>query len=355
MIRPFPAGIKTRPFGPLTTGHETTLYSLTNRNGTCAQICDYGATLVSFHCKDKQGQLGDIVLGFDSVQGYQHSNIYMGAMIGRFANRIGGGKFSLDGNDFTLATNLDEHHIHGGEQGFDKRLWHVNTLSQSPASLRFTLFSPDGDQGYPGNLTIHVIYKLDDDDQLSITCEATCDQATLISITNHSYFNLAGKGKVLDHLLHVNADKFTPLGEDRLPTGDIDDVKNTPFDFRTPTKIGERIFDDNDQLRIGHGYDHCYVNKRNKNKAAPLVASLLDENSGRRLDVYSDAPAVQLCVAWFFDGTGGGKSIIHEEHGALCIEPQNFPDAPNREEFPSAALRPGEKFKQTIIFSPGTN
>lgn len=342
--------VEVRPFGRLNDSRETKLYTLRNANGIEASITDYGATLVSFLAPDRNGNVADIVLGYDKQQDYIDSAAYLGATVGRFANRIADGRFELNGKAYTLDTNCGPNHLHGGQSGFDSRIWHSEILHTSEPSLRFSLFSPDGDQGYPGNLTAHTTYCLNDLNQLVIKMTATCDADTPISMTNHSYFNLAGSGSIEDHYLKLNCEHYTPLNQNHIPSGELASVANTPFDFRHARKVGEQIDSDHEQLKIGSGYDHNFVTPAYQSGQLALVAELEEKVSGRVLSVSTNAPGLQLYTANFLDGRVG-KQVKHESRHAVCLEPQHIPDAPNNAAFPSCILKPGEQYEHTIIFA----
>jgi len=345
--------IHTQSFGTLSNGYETKLFTLTNSNGVSVGLSNYGATLVSFICPDRHGNDSDIVLGFDSVEGYENSGAYIGASVGRFANRIAGAKFSLNGREYTLDANGGVNHLHGGAAGFDKRIWHADILDTPAPAIRFSLFSPDGDQGYPGNLTIHITYTLDDSNALTIKVNAGSDADTPISITNHSYFNLAGSGSILDHWLTVLSDRYTPQDEHQVPTGEYASVVNTPLDFTTARQIGERIDDEHEQIKRGSGYDHNFMTAAVDSQKVELAAILEDRQSGRTLKVSTDAPGLQLYSANFLDGATG-KNVEHLSRHAVCLEPQHVPDAPNKPSFPSSILKQGERYRHTMVFEVGT-
>lgn len=345
--------IEVEPFGQLNK-QEAKLYTLRNKNGLSASITDYGATLVSFSCPDGTGQFADIVLGFDTLQGYLDSDAYMGATVGRFANRIANGEFKLNGKHYTLDKNGGPNHLHGGVSGFNSRIWHSQIIESQQSALRFTLFSPDGDQGYPGNLTIHVTYTLTDSDQLIFEAEAVCDNDTPISITNHSYFNLAGRGSIEDHYLQIFSDLYTPLDDQQVPTGELAKVENTPLDFKRPKRIGKDIDNDDVQIKIGSGYDHNFMTAAAESKTIEAAAEIEDRQNGRTLTIFTDSPGLQLYTANFLSGSKG-KGVEHKARHALCLEPQQVPDAPNKAQFPSCILKAGQRFKTTTIFEASTN
>ena len=321
-------------------GKKVYLYTLTNKNGAQVKISNYGGTVTSWVTPDKSGNKSNIVLGFDSLSGYLAKPPYFGATIGRYGNRIGKGKFKIDTATYTLATNNDKNHLHGGNKGFDKVVWDATPAADSSASLTLNYLSKDGEEGYPGNLKVTVTYTLTDEDELLIDYSAETDKTTPVNLTNHSYFNLTGDPSktILDHTLQVNADKYTPVDKGLIPTGELKDVKGTPFDFLQPHKIGERI------ANVDGGYDHNFVLTR-KGNDLELVATLSDSVSGRKLEVYTQEPGLQFYSGNFLDGTiktSDGKAI--QKHAALCLETQHFPDSPNKPAFPSTLLKPGEKY-----------
>lgn len=340
-------------FGALPNGRRCKLFTLRNANGVSASITDFGATLTSFISPDREGQLADIVLGFDNVAGYYHADAYMGAMVGRFANRIAAGRFELHGKRYQLDVNNGPNHLHGGNEGFDMRIWHAEALKNN-SGVRFSLFSPDGDQGYPGNLTIHVLYRLSEDNELSIKIDANTDQPTPISLTNHSYFNLAGRGSITDHWLQIPATHFTPLDKNQIPTGDILPVAGTPLDFRKPHRLGERIDDAHEQIDIGSGYDHNFVTGATLGGERKIAAILEEKHSGRVLELSTNAPGLQVYTANFLDASTEGKGMLHKRRHAVCLEPQNFPDAVNKPTFPSSILSPGNKYHGEIALKVRT-
>ena len=339
-----------RLFGKLSNGKEVYMYTLTNKNGMTAEITNYGATVVSLFAPDKNGKFADVILGYDSLHSYENGTSYFGAIVGRYGNRIGKGRFTLEGKTYQLTINNGENHLHGGTIGFNKKLW--TTDSFDGHSLKMTLVSPDGDQGYPGTLTLTVTYTLTDNNELKIDYSATTDKPTILNPTNHCYFNLTGnpQNTILNHVLMINADKYTPIDSEFITTGEIANVAGTPMDFREPTPIGKRINDDFIQLKNGKGYDHNWVlNDYNGNVRE--AATVYDPSSGRELEVLTDQPGVQFYSGNFLDGSEIGKGGIHYQHRtAMCLETQHFPDSPNKKNFPSVELKPGEKFSSTTIY-----
>ncbi|MBI1780626.1 MAG: galactose mutarotase [Sphingobacteriales bacterium] len=322
-----------------TDGKQVDLFTLTNANGVQVKITNYGGTVTSWVTPDKNGNKSSVILGFDSLSGYLAKPPYFGALIGRYGNRIGKGVFKIDTATYHLATNNGANHLHGGNKGFDKVVWDA-TPADNSASLTLTYLSKDGEEGYPGNLKITVVYTLTDDNELLIDYNAETDKPTVVNLTNHSYFNLTGdvSNTILNHQLQISADKYTPVDTGLIPTGELNEVKGTPFDFLQPHKIGERI------ASVDGGYDHNFVLSR-KGTNLELVATLSDSVSGRKLEVFTTEPGLQFYSGNFLDGkfkTSDGKPI--NQHTALCLETQHFPDSPNKPNFPSTLLKPGEKY-----------
>jgi aldose 1-epimerase len=344
------AGITEKSFGT-DDGVPITLYTLHNRNGVSVSICNYGGLVTSLKVPDKNGKFGDVVLGYNSLAGYLTSTPYFGALIGRYGNRIAKGKFTLDGQEYTLATNNGPNALHGGLKGFDKVIWQAHAVeSESGPSLELTYFSKDGEEGYPGNLAVKAVYTLTDDNALKLEYTATTDKDTVVNLTHHSYFNLAGKGTVLGHVVMINADKFTPVDSTLIPTGELKPVEGTPFDFRTPTAIGARIGQNDEQLKFGNGYDHNWV-INDDTGAVRLMARVYEPTTGRVLEVLSSEPGLQFYTGNFLDGTLKGKhGWVYQFRDAFCMEPQHFPDSPNHPEFPSVVLKPGAVYHNTIIY-----
>lgn len=335
-------------FGKLPDGTQIEFFTLTNARGTTAKIITYGATLQSLRVPDKTGKLGDVVLGFDDLSGYLAPHPYFGATVGRFANRIAKGKFTLDGKEYTLALNDGPNTLHGGREGFSRKVWKAEIVQGAGvASAQFTYVSPDGEEGFPGTLKTTVVYTLTADDQLKIDYTATTDKATPLNLTNHSYFNLAGGGDILGHVLQLNADKYTPVDPTLIPTGELAPVKGTPLDFTQPTAVGARIA----QLTGNPGgYDHNLV-LNGENGKLKWAARLSDPVSGRHLEVWTTEPGVQFYTGNFLDGTIKGKGgTVYGKHAALCLETQHFPDSVNRPNFPTTILRPGTVFYQESIY-----
>lgn len=345
--------ISKQAWGKLPTGEEIDLYTLRNAAGLEATITNFGGRLVTLKVPDRNGKFEDIVLGFDTFDLYAAKNPFFGALAGRYANRIANGEFKLDGQTYTLLKNNGPNTLHGGAIGFDKKAWHgeLITANDGPA-LQITYLSKDGEEGFPGNLRSAVTYSLTDDNALHIDYAATTDKDTVLNLTNHSYFNLAGHGhgKILDHQLVLNADQFTPVNANLIPTGELRPVDGTPFDFRRATAIGARIDSKDQQMQYGEGYDHNFVIKRSS-KDAVLAARVSDGESGRVMEVHTTQPGVQFYSANHLVGEIKGKGgAIYSARCAYCFETQHFPDSPNHPEFPTTELKPGEQFKESTIF-----
>lgn len=332
------------------------IYTLQNTNGIELRVLPYGGIIVSLIVPDRAGHLDDIVLGFDSPVGYQGASPYFGAIIGRYANRIARGRFTLDGRAYALAVNNGPNHLHGGVKGFDKVLWDVSPFERGRAvglALRYT--SPDTEEGYPGTLQTTVTYTLTEESELLFDYDATTDRPTPVNLTQHSYFNLAGQrvGDVLDHVVTLHADAFTPVDATLIPTGEIRGVEGTPFDFRTPTAIGARIDQDDEQLRHGRGYDHNFVLKqgsRDRRGGATLAARVYEPSSGRVMEIYTTEPGLQFYSGNFLDGTLRGKNgLRYERRSGFAMETQHFPDSPNHPQFPSTILEPGREYRSRTV------
>jgi len=344
------------PFGVLPTGDSVHVFTLTNANGLELQVIDYGGLVISLRTPDRTGALGDIVLGYDRLDGYLASTPYFGALVGRYANRIARGRFTLGDTAYTLAVNNGVNSLHGGLKGFDKVMWRAEPTSDSSSVgvvLRYT--SLDGEEGYPGTLGVQVTYTLTDRNEFAIDYLATSDKATPVNLTQHSYFNLAGDGAgdVLGHLVSIDADAFTPVDTTLIPTGVLQPVAGTPFDLRTPVAIGARINEADAQLTIAGGFDHNFVINR---KATALVhaARVVEPTSGRTLDVETTEPGIQFYTGNFLDGSITGKRghVYGRRHG-FCLETQHFPDSPNQPAFPSTILRPGEEYRSRTVYTFG--
>lgn len=343
--------ITHKPFGTTADGHEVTQFTLTNA-GITAKIINYGATLTELHVPDADGKVADIVLGFDNIKQYETESPYFGCTTGRVANRIAGGKFSLDGKEYTLATNNAPNHLHGGDVGFNKRMWKATPgAAKDGPSVTLTYLSPDGEEGYPGNLNVQVIYTLTDKGELRIDYKATTDKATPVNLTHHTYFNLGGhrSGTVLNHVLEINASHYTPVNANLIPTGEIKRVDGTPFDFRRPATIGGRIgqLPGDPAAKDPGGYDLNYVLNSQSGEVA-RAATLRDPVSGRVMEVWTDEPGIQLYTGNYLDGTLKGKDgEIYNKNDGVCLETQHYPDSINQPKFPTIVLRPGETYTQT--------
>lgn len=345
-------GLTQREFGTF-EGRPVTLFTLTNQAGLVAQITDYGGAVVSLKVPDRDGTLGEVVLGYDNFESYKKDKNYLGAIAGRYANRIAKGRFSIDGNDYQLATNNGPNHLHGGVRGFDKRLWKATpSMDDGQPQLKLEYLSPDGEEGYPGNLTIAMTYTLTAQNELKIDYIATTDKPTLCNPTHHSYWNLAGPASdtILQHELQLHCDRFTPTDATGIPTGELREVADTPFDFREPHPIGQRIDAETEQLEVGHGYDHNFVINGKAGTLRP-VARIDEKTSGRVMEVLSTDHGVQFYSGNFFDGEVVGRDgRVFNYRTALCLECQRFPNSPNQPEFPSATLRPGETYEKTTVY-----
>ncbi|MGK0188985.1 MAG: aldose 1-epimerase [Verrucomicrobiales bacterium] len=345
------SSISKKPFGKTKDGTSVELYTLKNTNGLSADIMTYGGTVVSLNVPDKAGKLEDIVLGFDSIAEYEEKSPYFGCITGRYANRIAKGKFTLEGEEYTLAVNNDVNHLHGGLKGFDKQVWKATTENTpSGPAITFKHSSPDGDEGYPGKLAMEVVYTLTNADELRIDYKATTDKSTVINLTNHSYFNLGGHGNdtILEHHLTLFADKFTPTDATAIPVGELASVEGTPLDFRTATQIGKRIDSTHTQIQYGQGYDHNFVVNGNPGTLR-RTAVVHDPKSGRVMEISTTEPGVQFYTGNFLDGLTGKAGKTYARRGALCLETQHFPDSPNQKSFPSTVLRPGKTYTHTTV------
>jgi aldose 1-epimerase len=345
------SGVQQKAFGTR-EGRPVNLYTLTNSHGVEIHAMNYGGIILSIRVPDRKGQLADIVLGHDSLEGYTPNPPYLGAIVGRYANRIANGSFTLDGKTYTLPKNDGPNTLHGGTtRTFDKVVWDAEPL-KGKTGVAFTYLSKDGEEGFPGNMKVTVTYTLSDANELTIDYQATTDKASPINVSQHSYFNLKGEGNgdILDHEIMINADRFTPVDKNLIPTGELRSVKGTPFDFTTSTKIGARIEDKDEQLTLGHGYDHNFVINR-KGPGLTLAARVYEPTTGRVLEVSTTQPGVQFYTGNFLDGTVTGKGgHVYKRRFGLCLETQHFPDSPNHPDFPTTILRPGEKFHQTTVF-----
>src|SRR5438552_832433 len=351
-------GVTRERFGTTDCGEAVSVFTLKNAHGMALRVTDYGGIILTLLVPDKNGRFEDVGLGYDSLAGYVRSSPYFGALIGRYGNRISHGRFTLDGQTYTLAQNNGPNHLHGGVRGFDKVVWAV-TPFEHPDSvglvLRYT--SPDGEEGYPGTLRTTVTYTLTSRDELIFDYFATTDRATPVNLTQHSYFNLAGDGKgdILGHVVTLNADRFTPVDSTLIPTGELKSVAGTPFDFRTPTPIGARIDQDDVQLRYGPGYDHNFVlNKAGDAHDPTFAARVYEPASGRVMEIYTTEPGFQFYSGNFLDGTLHGKGgVVYRRRYGFAMETQHYPDSPNKPTFPSTTLRPGESYHSRTIYKFG--
>ncbi|MFC1661855.1 aldose epimerase family protein [Gemmatimonadota bacterium] len=349
--------IASEPFGTTPDGQDVGLFTMTNPTGIEVKAITYGGIIVSLKTPDTTGQLADIVLGYDDLQGYLDASPYFGAIIGRYGNRIGGARFELEGETFTLAANDGPNHLHGGMQGFDKVVWDGEPFeTDSSVGVVFSYTSLDGEEGYPGTLQTQVTYTLSDSDELIVDYLATTDQPTPVNLTQHSYFNLAGHGAgdILNHQLMIAADHMTPVDATLIPTGELAPVEGTPFDFRTPHGVGERISVDDPQIGFGGGYDHNFVLNGTSAGELILAARVSEPTTGRTLEILTSEPAIQFYSGNFLDGTITGKDgAVYEHRTGFCLETQHYPDSPNKTGFPSTILRPGEEYRSQTVFRFG--
>jgi Galactose mutarotase and related enzymes len=347
-------------FGKTAQGIPVERYTLRNRRGLEARIMTYGGIVTSLTAPDRKGHYADIVLGYDTLNGYLKDSPYFGALIGRYGNRIAMGRFTLDGRTYSLATNNGPNALHGGMKGFDKVVWKVlkaglkaeGDLGEPQLTLIYQ--SADGEEGYPGNLDVTAVYTLTDDNALKLEYRATTDRATIVNLTQHSYFNLRGHGDILGHEIRINASRFTPVDATLIPTGKLHAVAGTPFDFRNAFPIGARIDADDEQLQFGKGYDHNWIIDSGvsaKDSGLRVAATVYEPETGRRLEVLSDQPGLQFYSGNFLDGSIKGKGgQVYAFRNGFCLEPQHFPDSPNHPNFPSVVLKPGETYRNTIVY-----
>jgi aldose 1-epimerase len=344
--------VSAKLYGITPEGINVTEYTLTGKSGIGVKAINYGCTITSLLVPDRDGHLDDIVLGFNSLEGYLRSPHYIGSVIGRYANRIANGSFTIDGQVFNVANNVDPNHLHGGHKGFDKVVWNASEFqNEQGVGIDFHYLSPDGEEGFPGNLQLNIRYLLRDDDSLIISYTATTDKKTVLNFTQHSYFNLnGGLSDIRHHDLMINANQFLPIDHALIPTGEIRSVNLTPFDFSSAKSIVHDILVYDEQLQIAHGYDHNWV--LNKNVKEPELAAILyDPSTGRALEILTTEPGIQLYTGNFLDDAVPGKNnASYGPHSGLCLETQHFPDSPHHPEFPSVILNPGEKFQSTTIW-----
>jgi len=346
--------MEKKVFGTTADGKTADLYTLKNKNGMQVSITSFGATVVSIMAPDKAGKMADVALGYDDLAGYELNKNYLGVLVGRYGNRIAHGKFSIDGAEYTLAKNNGDNSLHGGIKGFNKAMWEARDISKGgEAAVEMKYVSKDGEEGYPGNLSVTVVYTLTNKNELKIDYSATTDKKTVVNLTNHTYFNLAGQGNgdILKQELMINADTFTPVDSGLIPTGELKKVDGTPFDFRKPTAIGARIDANDEQIKLGGGYDHNFVLNRKGATGLSLAARVSDPASGRTVEVWTTEPGVQFYTGNFLDGSFKGKGGgAYQKRTAFCLETQHFPDSPNHASFPTTLLKPGEKYHTTTVY-----
>ena len=344
-------------YGTTPEGEVVEQFTLSNEAGMEVKIITYGGRITSLKVPDKNGNFENVVLGFDSLEQYLKDNPFFGALIGRYGNRIANGKFTLDGQEYTLAQNDGENHLHGGERGFDKVIWHAEKPAERSNSLKLSYVSKDMEEGYPGRLETSVTYTLNEDNSLDVEYESTTDKKTIVNLTQHSYFNLSGdfSSKILDHRVEINADTFVPVNENLIPTGELKPVAGTPLDFREPTKIGEKIEADHEQIKRGLGFDHTWV-LNSRDEGMRFAASAFDPQTGRYMEVYTTEPGIQFYTGNFLDGTLPipGDKGYYEKRSGFCLETQHYPDSPNQENFPSVVLKPGETYSTKTSFKFST-
>ncbi len=346
------ARIDKRAFGKLEDGTPVDFYTLKNRKGLQVEITNFGGAVVSIRTPDRRGRMGDIALGYDDLRGYLADTAYFGALIGRYANRIAGGKFTLNGVEYQLAQNNGVNHLHGGVRGFNKVVWQAREVDHADGvALELTYLSKDNEERYPGNLTVTATYVLSHANELRVEYTAMTDKETVVNLTHHSYFNLAGAGAgdVLRHEVKINADRFTPVDETLIPTGELRAVKGTPFDFNRATAIGSRINQADEQLVLGKGYDHNFVLNK-KGQELSLAASVYEPASGREMEMWTTEPGMQLYTGNFLDKVRGKAGKVYNRRGGFCLEAQHFPDSPNQPAFPVTVLKPGERYTQTTVY-----
>ncbi len=348
------ATITKEVFGTMPDGQTVDLYTLKNANGVETSLTNYGAIVVTLKVPDRQGNPADIVLGYDTLEEYLKGSPYFGAIVGRYANRIASGRFTLGGKEYTLAMNEGgKNHLHGGVKGFDKVVWEAEEVrTDEGVGVALSYLSKDGEEGYPGNLSVEVTYLLTHDNALKVSYCATTDRTTIINLSHHGYFNLAGHdgGDILGHEISIHADRFIPVNENLIPIGELWNVEGTPLDFRTPHSIGERIQDDDQQLRYGGGYDHCWV-LNGRSGALAHAATVYEPNSGRVMEVHTAEPGLQFYSGNFLDGSNVGKGgHAYQHRTAIVLETEHFPDSPNQPDFPSVILEPGETYSHEAVF-----
>ncbi len=346
------AKISKASFGKTSDGHNVDIFTLTNKRGVEVKITNYGSIITSLKVPDRNGKIDDIVLGFDNLDAYLKGHPYFGALIGRYGNRIAKGRFTLNGREYKLAVNNGENHLHGGIKGFDKVVWTAQPARiRDGVALKLTYISKDGEEGYPGTLRVHVIYRLMNTNELKISYSASTDKDTVINLTSHSYFNLAGQGNgdILNQQMLINAARFTPTDAGSIPTGELKSVTGTPFDFTRSTRIGDRINNADEQLKFGNGYDHNFVLNGSLGKLKQ-AAIAYDPGSGRSMEIWTTEPGIQFYTGNFLDGTLTGKDgKVYQRRSGFCLETQHFPDSPNQPSFPTTVLRKGELYHSLTI------
>jgi aldose 1-epimerase len=350
--------MEKKAFGTTPDGKSADLYTLTNKHGMQVTITNYGGSIVSIVVPDKSGKLGDVALGYDTLDGYVADKNFFGALIGRYGNRIGNAQFKIDGVTYTLAKNNGENTLHGGIKGFNKALWDAKDISKGDEpALELEYTSNDGEEGFPGKLMVTVVYTLTSKNELKIEYRATTDKKTVVNLTNHSYFNLSGpgSGEIGKSVIRINADEFTPVDSGLIPTGELKRVQGTPFDFRKPMEIGAKIDADDEQIKLGKGYDHNFVLNKEKPAGLTFAARVEEPTTGRVLEVWTTEPGIQFYTSNFLDGTVHGKGgIAYQHRTAFCLETQHFPDSPNKPSFPSTMLSPGQTYHTTTIYKFST-
>jgi len=349
--------IKRESFGKLSDGKEVDIFTLRHPDGSEARLTNYGAAVVSLQVPDKYGKIENVVLGFDEIESYEKIRAFYGAIVGRYGNRISKGRFTLDGESYNLPTNHGENSLHGGINGFDRQLWEVKDFNvDNSAFVKFYYFSKDGEEGYPGNLEVTVVYRFTLDHELIIEYEISADQKTVKNVTNHAYFNLSGdvKRDILEQELVLNSEKFTPIDKGLIPTGEIRSVENTPFDFRKSKPIGEDINVENEQLKFGLGYDHNWILSEVEN-TLKNAGSVYDTQSGRFMEIFTTEPSIQFYSGNFMDGSHAGHSgRVYKYREAMCLETQHYPDSPNHSNFPSTVIHPGKTYKSLTKYKFST-
>jgi aldose 1-epimerase len=346
--------IRVDSLGVMPSGEVINQYTLVNQNGLQLQVINLGGTITSLKVPDREGKIEEVTLGCDSLQDYIDGTPFFGCLVGRYGNRIAKGSFELDGKRYELARNNNGNHLHGGLKGFDKAYWNIEPIeSEEGPAIRLTYLSPDMEEGYPGNLSVEVIYTLTHDNKLSIDYRATTDKPTVVNLTNHTYFNLTGDAKrdILDHELILHATQYIPVDKGLIPIGKLEDVAGTPFDFREAHKIGERIDADHPQIVNGIGYDHCWVITGNAGELR-LGATVYEPQSGRVMEMYTTEPGVQFYSGNFLNGNTRGKGgKMYNKRDGFCLETEHFPDSPNQPSFPSTVLRPGEEYRSRTVYA----